>query len=139
MSGQRTTNYNTAKIFVFDNRYTTGTYTNDTYDEVTLAAGTIMGRHAASDELKPLDASASDGTQFPVGILKEETVVADGDVVTLTICVSGDVEESLLTFPTSGDDMNTVVSSKTLRDRIGSDTVGIKLVAGTENTILDNQ
>jgi hypothetical protein len=35
--------------------------------------------------------------------------------------------------------MDTVISARTIRDRIGADTVGIKLVGETELTGYDNQ
>lgn len=127
-----------SKIFIRDNRYTEGIYTNDvTYDPVTLTAGTLMGRIAATQKLVPLESGASDGSQFPVGILKETKTVEEGETVYLTICVAGDVAEDKVLFDGT-DNMNTIVSSRTLRDRIGSDTVGIKLVACTEMTSEDN-
>lgn len=126
-----------SKIFIRDNRYTEGIYTNEVYDPVTLTAGTLMGRIAATQKLVPLVSTANDGSQFPVGVLKETKIVEEGDTVYLTICVAGDVAEDKIIFSGS-DNMNTVVTSKTLRDRIGSDTVGIKLVACTEMTSEDN-
>lgn len=134
---QAITNYDLTKIFVWDNRYETGNCTGDLYDDYEI--GTVMGRVASSRELVPCDSTASDGSQFPVGILAQ--VVAAGDDTTATICVAGDVVESKLIYlgNSGADTGNTVVSSKTLRDRIGSDTVGIKLVGGDQLTAYDNQ
>lgn len=136
--GTLITNYDNAKIFIWDNRYEQGTYTNTTGDEVTLAKGTLMGRIAASQKLVPLVASASDGSQYPVGILADDYVVDYGESVNITICIGGDVAEELVIL-TSPDTLNTLVSSRSLRDRIAGDTLGIKLVSGEQMTAYDNQ
>lgn len=132
------TNYDTNKLLLWNNRTIEADYTNDGYD-VTLEAGTVMGRVAATSKVIPLESDASDGSQYPIGVLCEETEVAEGDDAVLTLCVSGDVNENLLVFTKSGDDLDTVISGKTMRDRIGSDTVGIMLKAGQEQTTVDNQ
>lgn len=138
MANPLITNFDTSKTFVWNPRTTTGMYENSTYDDVTLAAGTVMGRIASTGLLTPLTSGASNGSQFPVGILLEETLIEGGDEKELTIVVAGDVDESKLVFQGS-DDLDTVVSSRTLRDRIGADTVGIKLVGGDQLTGYDNQ
>lgn len=138
MANPYITNYDISKIFVGNNKYDTGNYTNSTYDDVELAAGTLMGRIASTNKLVPHDSSASDGSQFPVGVLATDYTVLAGDNAVLTICVAGDVVEDKITLA-DGDTMATVISSKTIRDRIGSDTVGIKLVGSIEMTAYDNQ
>jgi Bacteriophage lambda head decoration protein D len=136
--GQLTTNYDTSKIFIWNNRYETGTYTNPTGAEVSLLAGTLMGRVATTQKLKPCVSSASDGSQFPVGILADDYAVDYGESATVTICISGDVAEGKVILGGS-DTLSTVVSSRSLRDRIAADTMGIKLVSSTEMTAEDNQ
>lgn len=136
-SNSMITDYDNLKIFIWNNRSIKANYTNDTYEPIALAPGTLMGRIASSNEVVPLTSGASDGSQLPVGILMSDVTVDDGDTVELTICVSGDVNENGVIFQGS-DDFDTVVSDKTLRDRIGSDTVGIKLVPSTELTRNDN-
>ena len=42
-NNQQTTNYDNSFIFLRDNKYEGGEFTNDTYDAVTLVAGTLMG------------------------------------------------------------------------------------------------
>lgn len=138
-TGQQTiTNYDVTKIFVYNNRYEEGQYNNSGYDEVTLALGTLMGRVSATQMLVPHDSSASDGSQYPVGVLAQARTVDAGETVYVTICVSGDVVESQITLA-AGDTMNTVISDRSIRDRIAGDTMGIKLVGGTEMTAFDNQ
>jgi len=135
---QAITNVDTSKIFIWGNRFDKAEYTNSTYDAVTLPAGTLLGRNSSTLEVKPLTSGASDGSQFPVGILNETHTVEAGDTATLAYCVAGDVAKEKVLLQGS-DDLDTVVSSKTIGDRIGSDTVGIKLVATDELTGFDNQ
>jgi hypothetical protein len=131
-------NTDLSKIFIWNNRYENALYNNSAYDAVTLSAGTLMGRVAATGWIKPLASGASDGSQFPVGILANDITVDGGDLVTVAICVAGDVAEEMIILDGS-DTMETTISDKRLRDRIGSDTVGIKLVQSTEMTGYDNQ
>ncbi len=130
--------YDVAKIFLGCNRYDASEYTNGTGSEVTLKAGTLLGRISASGKLLPLASGATDDSSIPVGVLSHTVTVANKATVNLTFCVEGDVAEEKVIFQGS-DDYDTVVSGRTLRDRIGADTVGINLVATTENTTFDNQ
>jgi len=135
---QAIVNTNTAKVFLRNNRFTNYPYNNSAYDDVTLYAGTVMGTVAATGYIKPLASGASDGSQFPTGILAEDCIVDGGGLVTLSICVEGDVATDQLRF-NGTDNLETTISSRRLRDRIGSDTVGIKLVTNDELTGYDNQ
>lgn len=130
-------NTNTSKIFIYENRSEVGNYTNSGYDNVTLQPGTLMGRVAATQKLVPLVSSASDGSQFPVGILMGGRVIEPGDTVQLTICNYGDVAEEQIIFQGS-DTLSTLVSDRSLRDRISSDTAGIRLVPTNDLTNYDN-
>lgn len=138
-SNKLVTNYDSSKIFLGDNNYITADYTNDGYDDVTLAAGTVMGRVAATDKVIPLESDASDGSQYPVGILAEAATVEAGADAVLSLCNYGDVEESQLVLEKVGDTLATVISGKTLRDRIAADTAGVRLQLATEMTGEDNQ
>lgn len=132
-----TTDYDISKLFVWDNRYEKGAFTNDTYDPITIPQGRLMGRVAATQELKPHDSASSDGSQFPVGVMLNTVTIEEGDTLDLDICVSGDVVEAKIVLA-DGDTMSTVVSDRSIRDRIAADTVGIKLVGNDEQTALDN-
>lgn len=136
---QAITNYDVTKIFVWNNRYDKADYTNsDLYDPVTLKAGTLLGRIAATGEVVPLKSGASDGSQYPVGILAQDVTVEEGDTVEVSYCVAGDVVEAKVILDGS-DTMDTIISSRTIRDRIAADTVGIKLVGEDQLTGNDNQ
>lgn len=143
---QMTSNYDLSKIFVYNNRYETDNYVNNSsYATITILAGTVMGRIALTGVLVPLISSSVDGSQFPVGILAQDVTLAAGQTVQCSICVAGDVAQEKVIFwsnqggsTTLGDTMNTIVSNRTLHDRIQGDTVGIKLTPGTEMTGFDN-
>lgn len=132
-------NTDTSKIFIWNNRYHTDSYVNNsTYDPITLLAGTVMGRIASTGILIPSKSDASDGSQFPYGILADDMIIAGGDTVKAPICISGDVVENKVVFTKIGDGLDTTVSSRRYRDRIMSDSAGIILVASTEMTDYDN-
>jgi hypothetical protein len=97
-----------------------------------------MGRISASQKLVPLASGASNGSQFPVGILADDYTVDYGESANVTICIGGDVAEELVTL-NGTDTLATVISSRSIRDRIAADTLGIKLVLGEQMTAYDNQ
>lgn len=128
-----------SKIFLWDNRYESGLFNNPAYDPVSLRAGTVMGRVAATGWLKEFSPAASDGTQYVVGILADDYTVDDGELKTIVICTAGDVASGKLVLPT-GVTLDTTITgrSRRVRDAIASDPVGIKLVSTTEHTYDDN-
>ena len=141
-NNQLTVNSDTSKIFIGDNRHDNFAYAKDNSagtDDITIPAGTLFGRISATGYVIPLESGASDGSQFPIGILREDKTILYGEDYDdeITLCVEGRVARAKVIFQGS-DTMATVVSSRRLDDRIGSDTVGIKLVASTELTGYDN-
>jgi len=124
--GMLVSNRDTAKMFLFNNDFITGQVNNSDYDPLTIPGGTLMGRIASSGLLVPLTSGASDGSQFPVGILAADYTIEDGATSNVRICVSGTVNEDMIILQGSNT-LETVISSKRLRDRIASDTVGILL------------
>lgn len=129
---------NTSSIFIGGNRYDIRVYTNPSASPVTLVAGTVMGTVFLTGKILPLTSAATDGSQNPVGILKEGIAVAGSATVSLYICIGGDVAEEMIVLQ-GADTLATVVSGKTLRDRLASDTLGIKIVRPADNlTAADN-
>ena len=127
-----------SKIFLLNNRYKTSQYTNGGGAPVTIPEGKLLGQINASGKVAPLASAASDGSQFPVGICAQERIVAAGATVDVTYCVAGDVAEDKVVLDGS-DTLATVVTGRTLRQRIASDTVGINLVTAYEMTGYDNE
>ena len=138
MSNQLFINTDTSKIFVWNNRTEKFQFNNATYADINYAAGTLMGRVSATGLIVPLTFDAVNGSQFPIGILYQDTTIVAGTTVDLTLCVEGDVVSEKVVLQ-SGTTLNSVISGRRLFDRIGADTVGIKLIQGsTELTTFDN-
>lgn len=136
---QATFNTDTSKIFLFENRYETNNYINNSgYNPVTLLAGTVMARVAGTNILIPFSSKGSNGSQFPIGILADDYVVAAGTTVKASICIYGDVNINSVILAEQGDTLNTVVSNRTVRDKIKSESAGIRLIDSTEMTAFDN-
>ena len=151
MSSQTTTtgsNYarsdrDVSKIFLRDNRYQTGNNLNNgAYDPLTLVAGTIMGRVGNSGYLVPLFTLATDGSEYPVGILAHDVELDSGETKQITIVDMGDVAEDQVVFyytsinPAAAQTLDSVVSNRRIRDYLQAQ--GIKLISGTEMTTYDN-
>ncbi len=126
------------KTFIGNNRYDKANHTNDTYDTETIPGGRLMGRVSATQEIVPHDSAASDGSQYPVGILAADYVVEEGETRELAFCTSGDVAEEKVILA-AGDTMDTVIDGRSIRDRIAADTVGIILKTSQQQTEFDNE
>jgi len=151
MANPLITNYDIAKIFLgFEQRTGTATYTNATGSEVTLAAGTVLGRVHSTNKVYPSVSSATDGSQVPRFILADTYVVANGANQTVTYAYTCTVNSDLITLGGS-DTLATVISLTgttgspaaatstpvgTVRDLLQS--AGIYLVEGIELTEIDN-
>lgn len=131
-------NTNLAKLFPFgsENRLSYQ-YTNSTYDPITLPAGTVMGVIAATGYVKPMTSAASDGSQYPIGILADDYTVEEGVTVNLSLMVKGQVRQDMLILQGS-DTLSTIVSGRRIFERIGSDSVGILIVQVKNCTTFDN-
>ena len=134
------TNYDTSKIFIWNNRYKRFTLLNDSGAEKDFAPGTIMGRRHATGKVVPLVSTAADGSEVPIGILKSDVEdLADSGEIEVSICVFGEVAESKLVFDNGTDTLETVISNRRLGDRLMGDTAGVIVVPSTELTSDDNQ
>lgn len=132
---QATTDYDLSKIFIWNNRYHVGQYTNSIYDPETLLPGQVLGRISATNKLAKCFSAASDGSQYPIGVVAETLQVVEGSTVNLTFCNKGDVVADKLIFE-SGDGLQTPVSGKTMFDMLQA--AGLNIVNNTEQTDYDN-
>lgn len=132
------TNYDLSKVFILNNRYMTAQHTNSSYVDQVYPMGTVMGRNFTTGEITPLISTATDGSQFPVGILAQDYTVIAGSVSQLMYCIQGDVAKEEIGFINGTDTFTTVVSSRQLQDRIASDTAGIILKDSLDLTDYDN-
>ena len=133
---QSTGLYDRSFIFLGDNSFESQPFKVNAA-EITLVAGTVMGRVSATGTVIPLVAAAADGSNIPFGILAQDIVIPIGDTPNLSICVEGKVAIEKLIFD-GAETVATVVSGRRLDDRISGDTVGIKLVSSVELTAFDN-
>lgn len=137
-----------SKIFVWNNRFDKGLFDEPNGSGAfTLNAGQLIGRIGATGKLAICSAAATDGSQFPIGVVASSVTMAQNATdVTVHYCVFGDVVESKLLFAGSEDldSTVTVIAAgplatdylRTLRDLIQA--AGIRLVGGEELTAYDN-
>ena len=135
---QMFTNYDSGVVFPRIEQTESGNFTNDTYDDVTLLGGTIMGRVSATGDLVPLASGATDGSQYPVGALMQPLIIEAGNEATITIVTEGEIDQNKIILDGS-DTLQTVISGRQLRDRINGDTLGLKITYVDELSGYDNQ
>lgn len=129
-------NVDTSKIFLGKNESFVAVFTAGVTD-VLLEAGTLMGRIGTTQKVVPLESGATDGSQFPVGILNSTRNVLASTTVSVAIVNKGDVAREQVIFDGT-DTFTTLVDDRSLEDRIASDTAGIILVKTSELTNFDN-
>lgn len=105
-------NTNLAKLFPFEKEMVPYVYTNSTYDDITLTAGTVLGVISASGVVIPFESDASDGSQYPCLILAEDYVVPAGESVNVYCAFKGWVRRDMVLFTKAGDDFETVIDSR---------------------------
>lgn len=126
-----------SKTFLWNRRSQPGQINNsDLYDPVTIPEGTVMGRISATGLLTPFTSGASDGSQWPIGVLVDTHIIDEGDTHNVFICDDGDVAAEKLVFDGS-DDLDTVVDGRQVRDWLK--VTGIKVITATELTATDNE
>lgn len=125
-----------SKLVLFNPEFDRADYTNGGGAPVTIVEGTVMGVVNATGKIAPLVAAAADGSQFPIGVLINTVTVAAGATANLTYAIGGDLDESKIVFQNGVDTLATVVSGRRLRERLQSDTKGLKLVTSQEGTKL---
>lgn len=134
-SQQAIVNTNRNKILLSDNKTQSETYTSGG-SQVTLLAGTVMGRITGTNLVIPTVAAAVDGSQIPIGILADDYVIPATTTVQLLLCVYGEVARSEVRLQ-GADTLETVVATRRLKDHLL--TTGIKLTNTTDLTNFDNQ
>jgi hypothetical protein len=136
-------NYDLSKVFLMNNRYQNGTFVNSTYSTIVLPLGTIVGRVAATGNITPVVSTASDGSQYPIGVLAGDYSVLPGASVNVMFGVCGDIAAEEIGFITatggpSTDTFSIIVGGRQLFDRIQSDSVGLFIKFSTDLTDYDN-
>lgn len=110
---------------------------NSSYDDVTIAEGTVMGRITTSGVMVPFKSDASDGSQIPRGAMNNTVLVPAGETLELPIVIMGEVATNKLVFAKVGDSVNTIVTGQgRVQDLLA--VIGFKLVDSREMTSFDN-
>jgi hypothetical protein len=133
-NNQLFTGYDISKIFLFGNKYRTVNIANATGSAMVLVKGTVIGCVGITHA--PYDTDTSN--QLPVGILAEDRTIANGDSADVVICNDGKVAEEKIVFYDTDDTLATIVSNRSVRDMLISNTLGIELVTTNELTADDN-
>jgi hypothetical protein len=126
--------YDVSKIFLFDNKYRKVNIANATGSPMVLVAGEVIGCVGITHA--PYDADTSN--QLPVGLMAEDITIATGTNADVTICNGGKVAEEKVSFSDAEDTLNTIVSNRSIRDMLISNTLGLELVTTDELTSADN-
>lgn len=125
--------YDLSKIFLFDNKYRKVNIANATGSSLVLTAGMVIGCVGITHAIYKSGTS----NQLPVGILAEDITIANGSNADVTICNSGKVAEEKVTLDGT-DTLATIVSNRSIRDMLISNTLGLELVTTSELTADDN-
>jgi hypothetical protein len=145
---QMITNFDVSKIFVFENRYESGTVVNGDYTSMTIPIGTPLGRISGSATagnpqglLWPCASLSTDGSEVPVGICAANVVIAEGSSAIVPYCHRGDVIVDKITMFDGRDTIYSVIDSGTNAGKMMYDLLNrlVHLVTGNEQTYLDNQ
>ena len=134
---QLTTDFDLAKIFIWDNRFEQENLKNTSGGEKTFKAGTLLGRVSATLELDTVKSGAADGSETPFGILAEDITLADNEVKKINVGISGEVAIEKVILD-GADTLDTLIDGRPIRDKINADTMGIKLTKTDELTGFDN-
>ena len=67
--------------------------------DMTLKAGTVLGKSSLDDTYWPLDVNAEDGSQQPAGILYRDTITDSNGGEAVIIAWGAEVDKQLLIWP----------------------------------------
>lgn len=108
-------NFDLTKLFIGNNKFSSATYTNNTGSEVTIVAGTLLGKVTkpstnAAGELLPFASDDTEGANVPVGIAAQTVTVANTESATINYAVAGEYDLDLLTLTKGTDTLATLVT-----------------------------
>lgn len=133
---QSTADYQTKRIFIFDNRYTEGVFKNNGAAKITLIPGSLVARDTAvANGFIPVTAA---NLADVIGVSANDTEIdlAVGQTSNINVCTKGTIEGIHLALPV-GVTLNTTVGKKSLKDVLEG--LGFHIEANAlENTKFDN-
>lgn len=138
---QSITNFDVSKFLLGDNEFGKGTHT-DSGSGSTLATFLLLGKVAVGGAIVELAPGASDGSQFPIGLLwlggSASITLAAAEAFTAEYVNKGNIAKSKIAFP-SGVALSDIITGdgRTVEDYLNA--MGFVLLEGVELTGLDNQ
>jgi hypothetical protein len=133
---QSTADYSVNRPFIWNNKFQTGVFTNNSGAQLTLLQCVFVARHlTVAGALIPVTSS---NLADIIGIASQEgsIVLANTATANITYCYEGGIDVNLLVMP-SGVTLDTMVGNKALRDIIAA--LGLELDNTTVNlTNFDN-
>lgn len=130
--------YDFSEVFLGKNTFESATLINISGSAQSLSHGTVLGRISASGKVTLCVSTATDGSQYPIGILATATTaIANNGETNVSFCDYGEVASEKLIF-SGAETLSTVLGGRQMRDLIPSLSRGIKLIASTELTAHDN-
>lgn len=129
--------YDTSKLLLGFNSFTEADHTSSGGTD--FVQGEIVGQIASSGKIAKLDSGATDGSQYPFGVVLIDQTVEDGETETIKLVNKGKVAQEKIVFQGSDDLTTTVGPADNLRTyKALLNDLGIELEAGTELTEFDN-
>lgn len=134
-------NTDRSKIFIGrSQRYERMIYANSAYDDISVLAGTPVGRVASTGWIKAVASGAADGSQLPIGIVAEDvTIPGQSNTELVLILTEGDVVSSKVLWQGTDTAETSVTAGVARRLKDWLRVIGINLRTVTENSKLDNQ
>lgn len=140
-SNFRSTNFDYSKIFIWDNRYETATFKNNSGGAAAFEPGTLLARDSSDNTIVPLlAATTANGANIPIGVL-HQPVASLANAATLTnisFCTGGDVARDKFIFQ-AANAFTTVPTgeTRTIEDLLLSQ--NIRAIETEELSGFDNQ
>jgi len=121
------------QTFVRINDTAKETLVNNTADEITIVSGTLLGRVNSTMKVTFFDASAVDGSQYPVGAVAKDFTLGAGEEVGIVMVYDGAIPDDNLVTAQEDDTMSTIIDGISLKDRLKIN-CHLKVVGMTDNT-----
>ena len=137
-NNQQITDYDVSKFLLGGNEFVDIDLTAS--GEVVLLEGMIMGKVGATGLLLACDKDATDGSQFPVGVVVQAKTIADTETKSIRLVNKGSIAEDKLNFLDT-ETLDTLIGAannqRSYRDYMND--LGLILKTGVELTAVDNR
>lgn len=133
---QSTADYQSGRIFIFDNRYQEGVFKNNTAGTIELSAGQLIVRDTEVEDRFLPATSSNLADVIGISAYEGSTDLEPNESKNMNICTKGSIEPTMLVLP-DGVTLSTTVGNKSLKDVLES--LGFHIGEGAvEMTEFDN-